>query len=282
LPEERAALYRQRFREYHAVRQDQGWGRPDAEYFRRLPDVARDDPQWEIWRRRRGSYAALVSRVIEPISARRQAPLRILDVGAGNCWLSHRLSLLGHQAAAVDVSDDPLDGLGAHVWYRSQSGPSFTPVQAEFDHLPFARASVDVVVYNASFHYSPDCAVTLREALSVLVPEGVVVILDTPVYRGAAGGNAMVREREMGFERLYGFRSSAMDAEQFLTRERLAELADIAGVHWQAFAPLARPGSEWREQVRRRWRAFRGHRELATMPLIVGSPTSVPPGAPES
>jgi SAM-dependent methyltransferase len=270
LPEQRAQQYRQFLREYRTVREDQGWGRPDAAYFRGLPDVARDDPQWDIWRRRRRSYAVLVSRVIEPMSDRLQTPLRILDLGAGNCWLSHRLSLLGHRAAAVDISDDSLDGLGAHTWYGSPPEISFTPVQAEFDRLPFGSASAEVVLFNGSFHYSPDCAVTLREALSTLVSEGVVVILDSPVYHDAASGEAMVRERRSDFERRYGFRSSSIGAEQFLTWSRLAELAHLAGVHWHTLAPPARAGSQVREHVRQRWRAFRGLRELATMPVIVG------------
>lgn len=270
LPEERAQHYRRFLHEYRLVREKQGWGRPDASYFLSLPDVARNDPQWEIWRRRRRSFAVLVSRVIEPMSAHLRSPLRVLDLGAGNCWLSHRLSQLGHHVAAIDVSDDWVDGLGAHGWYRSSAGTFFTPVQAEFDRLPLCRTSADIVVFNGSFHYSPEFSVTLREAISMLVPEGVVVILDSPVYRSAASGEAMVRERELAFERLCGCQSSELVAEQYLTWKRLSELANAVGVRWNTLALPGRAGSQLRGQLRKRFRALCGLRELATMPVIVG------------
>ena len=47
---------------------------------------------------------------IKPFTAE---PIRVLDVGAGNSWLSHRLASFGHQVVAVDRLDDELDGLGA-------------------------------------------------------------------------------------------------------------------------------------------------------------------------
>jgi predicted RNA methylase len=45
-------------------------------------------------------------------------PLRIADLGAGNCWLSYRLALRGHLPIAIDIQGDPLDGLGAGLHYQ--------------------------------------------------------------------------------------------------------------------------------------------------------------------
>lgn len=280
LPEERLHHYEQFLREYHIVRKDQGWGRPDAGYFLALPQVAPDDPQRDIWRRRVESCRLLLGKIIEPMAARREQPLRILDLGAGSCWLSHRLSVLGHRVAAVDLSVDPIDGLGAHAWYGPAARdsvparaiqPPFTPIQAEFDRLPLRAAGADVVLFNASLHYSVDCAVTLREALRVLMPKGVVIIMDSPVYRHAGSGEQMVREREMELEHRYGFRSNSVRAEHFLTTERLDALARELALRWQTHAPAGRAGSlDLGARAKGRWRALRGLRELATMPVIVG------------
>ena len=57
----------------------------------------------------------------------------MLDVGAGNGWLSSRLSELGHDAVAVDLDDDSGDGLGAGAGRKP-----FPLVQADFDAMPFA------------------------------------------------------------------------------------------------------------------------------------------------
>jgi SAM-dependent methyltransferase len=269
LPEEGLARYEQFLREYHVVRADQGWGRPEANYYLALPHVAPDDPQRAIWRRRAKSCRLLLARIIAPLAARWERPLRILDLGAGNCWLAYRLTERGHQVAAIDLSVDALDGLGAHAWYgprlESTGRAPFTPMQAEFDRLPLPDRCVDVAVFNASLHYSTDCAVTLCEALRVLSSEGVVVIMDSPLYRRASSGEEMVRERETTFERVYGFRSNSLPAEHFLTTDRLAGLAHDLGLKWQMHGTAGVVS-----RLKGRWRRLCGHRELATMPLIAG------------
>jgi hypothetical protein len=45
--------------------------------------------------------------------ARRSGALRLVDLGAGNAWLCHRLALAGHRCAAVDIHADDVDELGA-------------------------------------------------------------------------------------------------------------------------------------------------------------------------
>jgi SAM-dependent methyltransferase len=203
--------------------------------------------------------------VLAPREAQLRRPLRILDLGAGNCWLSHRLAQRGHHVAAVDVSTDSRDGLGAHIWY--ELADTFVPIQAEFDRLPFAADQMDVAVFNASLHYSTDCARTLTEAMRVLRRDGCVVIMDSPVYRAGSSGAQMVQERETSFLGKYGFRSNALPAENYLTTGRLHDLAEVAGIRWQSFFPFY--GVSW---LLRPWRArLRGSREPAKMPLLVGT-----------
>lgn len=270
LPEERLPRYERFLREYRIVRQDQGWGRSEAGYFLALPEVAADDPQFEIWRRRRESSRVLVTNIVEPLHTRWERPLRIADLGAGNGWLAYRLSRLGHEVVAVDLSLDETDGLGAHRWYAPElerrNRVPFTSIQAEFDYLPLPDHILDIVIFNASLHYSIDCAVTLREALRVLSTHGRLVIMDSPVYQHAASGNAMVRERERAFQADYGFRSDDLPAEHFLTSSRLEQLARDVGLHWRMHS-LA--GS--RTSVMRHWRRIWGRRELAEMPVIEGT-----------
>jgi SAM-dependent methyltransferase len=89
------------------------------------------------------------------------------------------------------------------------------------------------VIYNASLHYSPDYAVTLREALRVLRPGGQVVILESPVYRKEESGRRMVAERHADFERRFGTRSDALPSIEYLTWERLGALARELGLRWR-------------------------------------------------
>jgi SAM-dependent methyltransferase len=273
LPDQQAATYQQFLHEYQIVRADEGWGGAGPDYYRSLPLVAPDDPQREIWGIRAKSYRELLDRVVAPLEAQSTRPMSTLDIGAGNCWLSYRLAQRAHWVAAVDVSESPTDGLGAHVWYQDAEKPGdlaggFTPVQAEFDHLPFRDSQMDLVVFNASLHYSTDCAATLIEAARVLSPTGSLVIMDSPMYDDPSSGERMVQEREATFEQKYGFRSNSLPAEHFLTRRRMDELAAAVGLRWEVLFPFY--GVAW---MMRPWRAkLRGHREPAKLPLIVGTP----------
>src|SRR3982074_589284 len=73
---------------YRRVRAQDGYRRVGAEYYRSLPYVDRRDPQSATWRVRQQSLGNL-RRVLMRRERRR---LRILDLGAGNGWLSHRLA----------------------------------------------------------------------------------------------------------------------------------------------------------------------------------------------
>ena len=170
-------------------------------------------------------------RELEPERERRV--LRILDLGSGCGWMSYRLARRGHQVFAADLRTDARDGLGAHAHY----GGAFTPVRAEFDRLPFIDRSFDLVVFNASFHYSENYERTINEALRVLVEGGRIAILDTPLYRRSFSGAWMVAARERDFMRRFGFASNSIKSEHFLTPARLRKLSAETGLSWTIHHP---------------------------------------------
>ncbi len=121
-------------------------------------------------------------------------------------------------------------------------------------------------MFNASLHYSTDVEVTVAEALRVLRPEGRIVVLDSPVYRRAESGIQMVREREQDFERRYGCRSNSLESENFLTFDRLEELATSLSLSWETLQPSY--GLKWHLRL---WKeSLLGHREPARFMLLVG------------
>jgi SAM-dependent methyltransferase len=250
-------------REYRTVRRAEGWGSQDGAYYRALPfrDLSGRFPG--VWRIRARSYEAFVNRVLEPMEVEtKRRSLRILDIGAGNGWLANRLALRGHHVIATDLLDDALDGLGAARHY----GTGFAPVLAEYDHLPLAREQMDLVVFNASLHYSTDYAATLRETLRVLRQQGTLVILDSPTYNDPTSGARMVQERRQRFLAAYGFASDALPSEHFLTPARLHALAADLGLVWQVHTP----DLDWRSALGRAIGGLRARREPARFPVIVG------------
>ncbi len=202
--------------------------------------------------------------MVEPLSHELARPLHILDLGAGNGWLSYRLALAGHALAAVDLMSNRRDGLGAHVHYDI----AFTLVQAEYGRLPFAAGGFDLVIYNASLHYATDYQATLAEGLKALSPGGRLVIMDSPLYRDCSSGDAMVRERAERFRRRYGFRQEAVSPEGYLTFDQLERLAADLGLGWS----FIEPSYGWRWTLRSWLGRLRAGREPATFLVIVGRP----------
>jgi len=154
----------------------------------------------------------------------------VLDLGAGNGWLSNRLAEAGYRPCAVDLSADAGDGLGAACHFAGD----WPCIVADFDRLPLADGAADATVFNASFHYSTDYAATLAEALRVTRAGGAILVMDTPVYRDAGSGRRMLAERAQEFERRYGERSDTRAVEGFLTPARIAELGGQHGLVWRA------------------------------------------------
>jgi SAM-dependent methyltransferase len=252
------ARYERFLAEYEMIRRAEGRGSTDPAYYRNLPVVADDDPLRDQWRMRATSWRHARRLVLEG----RTTPARVLDLGAGLGWLSHQIARAGHHPVAVDLSVDDLDGLGA----ARHLDPVWPRVQAEFDHLPLADGEADVVIFNASLHYSVDYAVTLGEALRVLRPDGALVLMDSPIYRDAEAGRSMVLERQVDFERRFGTRSNSVPSIGFLSVAMLDELADQLGVTWQRVTPWY--GWRW---ALRPWRArLRRQRERSRFEVVVG------------
>lgn len=236
VPEAATADALARFRaEYGAHRAAEGRGAGGTAELLALPYLA-DGPQAAQWRIRSRTYDAFTARVLAPLAREAGRPLRLLDLGAGNGWLCYRASLLGHHPTAVDVRDDAVDGLGAAAGYDAHLPRPFPRVAASFDAVPAADDAYDVAVFNASLHYALDLAAPLREAARVVRPGGRIVILDSPFYRRARDGEAMVAEKRARAAARFGGRADALTALPFieyLTRERLAEASAPLGLRWR-------------------------------------------------
>jgi ubiquinone/menaquinone biosynthesis C-methylase UbiE len=248
--------------QYAVIRRAEGRGSTDPEYYRALPFRDITGRNAEQWRIRARSYRCFEDSIVLPEEKRARRPLRILDLGAGNGWMSHRLTLRGHRVVALDIFTDPLDGLGAIHHYETQ----IAGVAAEFDHLPFHDQMFDLVVFNSSLHYSAEYRRTLTEALRCLRPSGQLVIIDTPVYQAAEHGERMRAERQAYFERTYGFRSDALHSIEYLDERTLNALSVEMGLEWNRYH--AWYGWRW---ALRPWRAkLRKQRPPSRFAILAG------------
>lgn len=239
---------RKRFLEdYRRIRYAEGRGSNDSAYYRALPFRDLSGRNEAMWAMRAKTYSYFERNILAPIESEARRPLDILDLGAGNCWLSHRLSLRGHRAVALDIFADGRDGLGAARHYPN---PPLT-VEADFAQIPLASSSFDLAVFNASLHYSTSYLRTLGEVQRCLRPSGFVVILDSPLYREREHGLRMVEEKHAQFLKQYGFRSDAMPSLEFLDFAMLETLRRELGIHWRMFKPWY--GFSWHMRPTKAW-----------------------------
>jgi SAM-dependent methyltransferase len=262
LPTDRRAYYEPFLRDYTAVRLAEGRSTTDSEYFRRLPEPIPGGPIAWQWKLRRRTWATVRDDVLPAFGD----GLVVIDVGAGVGWLSNRLHELGHVPHAVDLTVDDGDGLGAARHFDG----SWRRYQAEMDALPFADGQADVVVFNASLHYSTDYVRTIGEALRVLRPGGRIVVMDSPLYRRDEAGRQMVAERHADFERRFGTRSDNVDSIEYLTPSMLDDIAGHVGLRWERHRTWY--GWSW---AMRPWRARMAHRrEPSRFVVLVGTRSS--------
>jgi SAM-dependent methyltransferase len=233
----RLTHFRQFMCDYQLVRASEGRGSSGAHFYLALPDrdlTGRNTWQWKI---RARTYRYLERKVLPGIETLRSGRLDVLDIGAGNCWMSYRLALRGHRPVAVDLLTNGQDGLGAARHYFNYLSAPFPRFQAEMDRLPFDNAQFDLVVFNASFHYSEDYSRTLAEAIRCLRPSGQLLILDSPFYHQEESGERMVEERREEYRRKYGFASNSICSREFLTPMVLDLLARNHCVSWRILKP---------------------------------------------
>jgi SAM-dependent methyltransferase len=235
LPPDRAAHFARFIGDYEHIRTAEGrWSQQD-DFYLSLPykDVSgKNSKQWKI---RARSFDYLMKHVLN--RNLQHSGGRILDLGAGNCWMSYRLALANYRPFAVDLLTNDRDGMGAAEHFRNHLPGMFPRFQAELVRLPFQDEHFDAVIFNASFHYAEDYVATLGEALRCVKSDGTVIISDTPWYSRDESGKRMMAERNSAFVERYGTASDSIKSLEYLTDERLHAIEEQLGIRWTIYRP---------------------------------------------
>ncbi|MGA3130360.1 MAG: class I SAM-dependent methyltransferase [Terracidiphilus sp.] len=223
-------------KDYEFIRRKEGRWSNDPAFYLALPFADLTGNFSDQWRIRARSFRYIERKLLPQMTNLLGPSLRILDIGAGNGWLSYRLALAGHRPAAVDLCANAFDGLEAAAPFATVLEDFFPRFQAEMDRLPFADAQFDVAIFNASLHYSTGYMRTIREAVRCLRPGGYILIVDSPSYRRAEAGEAMRAERARRFQSEFDARGRALPSREYLTPEDIEELSTL-GVRWTKHLP---------------------------------------------
>jgi SAM-dependent methyltransferase len=241
---------------YQRIRRDEGWRAEPA-----LPEVPAFHPHATVWRRRARHFARALALATARLG---RGPWRVLDVGAGCCWASARLLAAGHAVAAVDVNLDPEDGLRAAA--RLLDDPSRLPrAEADMESIPLEPSSMDLVLAAGVLHHAARPARALVEMRRVTRRGGLLVVLDSPVYRRAADGERMLEERARRHAERYAFPATPFGTG-FLVRSELDALFEATGWRLETHGWPGRLGEAAWALVER----MRRTRPAPRFPILVG------------
>ncbi len=215
----------------------QGFSSTGAEYYLALPYRDLSDHNSQQWSLRARTFRYIKRHILPRAIPSADGRLKILDLGAGTGWLSYRLALEGHSPIAVDLLTNNRNGLGAAAHYRKHLTTLFPRFQTDFDTLPFVDDEFDLVIYNASFHYSENYERTLAEALRCTRANGTVLIADTPWYSDESVAQQILAERREAYATHSVLPTDTLNSLGYLTDKRLQRMEASFGIHWQIDTP---------------------------------------------
>lgn len=186
-----------------------------------------------MWRIR----AADVRNVLRVLRGRQQQS--IIEVGPWNGWLTHHLVRAGHDVTALGYSADPDNGLGAKRHYTVD----WHTVQMDVSDLTQVQGKVDVVVLNHGLHLFPDAIATVRDALAIIKPGGIVMLLCLIIYRDPSARRAQLTQLDQQCQ-------AAVGVPHLLKPSRGTLAPDDMGTLREMGFTLRRYPSLWRSEVK--------------------------------
>lgn len=165
-----------------------------------LPDIEPSHIYYSEWEIRKRSAKRLIKYI-----ENKNKPLRILEIGCGNGWLSASLASISNiTVLGTDINKIELSQ--AKRVFENKLNLSF----AEADILNLhPENTFDMIVFAASIQYFSSFEKMIREALLLLKKGGEIHILDSFFYKNGKINEA--KQRSLLYYRSIGFEQMAED-----------------------------------------------------------------------
>ena len=196
---------------YHLVRAKEG-RLLDDDLVRGLPTSGARTPHALEWRIRERS----MHRLLRTFPAQ-GSPLTILEVGAGNGWLSAAMARAGHSVTAIDTHAEEVEQAR-----RVFGCPALEMLCTDPFSAAFPVRSFDRIVLAASLQYFPDPRALFDRLVPWLRADGRIHVLDTVLY---PDNEAAIQAQERSYRYFEDLGVPGMAA--LYHHHRLSELVEL-------------------------------------------------------
>ena len=119
----------------------------------------------------------VANRLVERMDVMAMKPLSILDAGAGTGFVSQLLAERFPKAkiTALDLAFNMLKQSKDKRSFKQRWNKQFNYVHAEVENLPFADASVELIISGLTLQWCQDLAKVFKEFRRVLAPGGLLL-----------------------------------------------------------------------------------------------------------
>lgn len=182
-------------REYIKLREREGRIYPD-EIVKSLPSIPSDHVLKKEWALRMLSMKKLITYL-----ERKRQDKTVLDVGCGNGWLSHALSIsLDADVCGMDVNETELLQ-GVRVFTHDKK---LSFLYSDIFTVDFNEKRFDTIILASSIQYFADIKRLMNRLLEMLTPSGEIHILDSPIY-SSSSESEKARRRSLTYFESLGF-----------------------------------------------------------------------------
>lgn len=211
---------------YSQVRAAEGRRILDEDAYESLPygPHVKGDFQWRL----RQYDLSLVRRLLR--GRQRQ---RVLDVGAWNGWLSHRLAGDGHAVTAVDYFVDEYDGLRARRFYST----TWQAIQLDLRDLSILDELFDVVILNRCVQFFRLPADFVAMTQQKLAARGLLILTGLEFFQDARDKALRTADMAQVHRQRYGFDLFLTPTKGYLDFVDLAQLR-AQGVQFKPYWQL--------------------------------------------
>jgi ubiquinone/menaquinone biosynthesis C-methylase UbiE len=177
-----------------------------------LPDIEASNFYYKEWQIRKRSSQKLITYL-----AKKNKPLKILEIGCGNGWLTSKLAAVPN-ANVIGLDINQVEINQAKRVFKKQNlefiGDAFKPGM-------FKETKFDVILFAASIQYFKSLKDILESALTCLAENGEIHIIDSHFYKPVEVGSAIRRTENyyanLGYPEMaaYYFHHTLNDLKQF-------------------------------------------------------------------